>query len=75
MGFETHMLVWEVERDVGGGLEVLQILAFRRNGAFSVQLALWGFAEVSRKSWDSRHTCWFGRLSAMLAGAWKCYKY
>ena len=42
MGFETHMLVWEVERDAGGGLEVLQILAFRRNGAFSEQLAFWG---------------------------------
>ena len=42
MGFETHMLVWEVERDVGGGLEMLQIIAFRRNGAFSAQLAFWG---------------------------------
>ena len=34
MGFEIYMLVWEVERDVGGGLETLQILAFRRNGAY-----------------------------------------
>ena len=59
MGFGTHTLVWEVERHVGGGLEMLQILALRRNGAFSWKFGRWSRRKCCKTQYFMFQNCQF----------------